>query len=150
MSCLLSPLVYLTVVNNTSVVFAWFVNITTVAGLIGWVVIQVTYLRFFAGLKKQGYSRKDLPYKSPFQPYVAWATLLMVSLVILFCGFDVFVKGRFTAQGFITCYINIAIFAVLYTIFKIRLRSKVIPTSEIELSEEFRSIREEKQQEEAN
>ncbi|KAM5364956.1 hypothetical protein ACJA88_012798 [Fusarium oxysporum] len=134
-----------------------------------WVVIQVTYLRFFAGLKKQGYSRKDLPYKSPFQPYVAWATLLMVSLVILFCGFDVFVKGRFTAQGFITCYINIAIFAgmyelaaiaatqqadkmtpVLYTIFKIRLRSKVIPTSEIELSEEFRSIREEKQQEEDN
>jgi len=102
MSCLLSPLVYLTVVNNTSVVFSWFVNITTVAGLIGWVVIQVTYLRFFAGLKKQGYSRKgmphrsitsrvpltylDLPYKSPFQPYVAWATLLMVSLVILFCG----------------------------------------------------------------
>ncbi|KAM0079821.1 hypothetical protein ACKRZS_008040 [Fusarium odoratissimum] len=87
MSCLLSPLVYLTVVNNTSVVFAWFVNITTVAGLIGWVVIQVTYLRFFAGLKKQGYSRK---------------------------GFDVFVKGHFTAQGFITCYINIAIFAGVY------------------------------------
>jgi amino acid transporter len=26
-------------------------------------------------------------------------------------GFDVFVKGHFTAQGFITCYINIAIFA---------------------------------------
>ncbi|KAG7404814.1 Arginine permease CAN1 [Fusarium oxysporum f. sp. rapae] len=172
MTCLLSPLVYLTVVNNTSVVFSWFVNITTVAGLIGWVVIQVTYLRFFAGLKKQGYSREDLPYKSPFQPYVAWATLLMVSLVILFCGksqlspsypprsmntlanyisgFDVFVKGHFTAQGFITCYINIAIFAVLYAIFKIRLRSKVISTSEIELSEEFRSIREEKHQEQDN
>ncbi|KAF5643382.1 amino acid permease [Fusarium tjaetaba] len=168
MSCLLSPLVYLTVVNNTSVVFSWFVNITTVAGLIGWVVIQATYLRFFAGLKKQGYSREDLPYKSPLQPYVAWATLLVVSLVILFCGFDVFVKGHFTAQGFITCYINIAIFAgtseistiaatqeankvasVLYAIFKIRLRSKVIPTSEIELNEEFRSIREEKQHEEA-
>ncbi|CVK96167.1 probable general amino acid permease [Fusarium mangiferae] len=150
MSCLLSPLVYLTVVNNTSVVFSWFVNITTVAGLIGWVVIQVTYLRFFASLKKQGYSREELPYKSPFQPYVAWATLLMVSLVILFCGFDVFVKGHFTAQGFITCYINIAIFAVLYAIFKIRLRSKVIPTSQVELSEEFRSIRDEKQAEEAS
>jgi len=83
-------------------------------------------------------------------------------------GFDVFVKGHFTAQGFITCYINIAIFAgiselatvaaiqyanviaVLYAIFKIRLRSRVIPTSEIELSEEFRSIREEKQAEVAD
>jgi len=29
-------------------------------------------------------------------------------------GFDVFVKGHFTAQGFITCYINIAIFAGMY------------------------------------
>ncbi|KAF4964602.1 hypothetical protein FSARC_7508 [Fusarium sarcochroum] len=129
MSCLLSPLVYLTVANNTSVVFSWFVNITTVAGLIGWVVIQVTYLRFHAGLKKQDYLRRDLPYKSPLQPYAAWATLVMVCLVILFSGllsrrdlaieesadgaigFDVFVKGHFTAQGFITCYINIAIFA---------------------------------------
>lgn len=57
LTCLLLPLVYLNVANNTSVVFGWFVNITTVSGLIGWVVIEATYLRFYAGLKKQGYSR---------------------------------------------------------------------------------------------
>lgn len=34
-----------------------FVNITTVAGLIGWVVICVTYLRFFYGLKVQNIRR---------------------------------------------------------------------------------------------
>jgi amino acid transporter len=54
----LFPLVYLNVANSSSVVFGWFVNITTVAGLIGWIVIEVTYLRFHAGLKVQGYSRK--------------------------------------------------------------------------------------------
>lgn len=57
LTCLLLPLVYLNVANNTSVVFGWFVNITTVSGLIGWVVIEATYLRFYAGLKSQGYSR---------------------------------------------------------------------------------------------
>lgn len=57
LTCVLLPLVYLNVANNTSVVFGWFVNITTVSGLIGWVVIEATYLRFYAGLKKQGYSR---------------------------------------------------------------------------------------------
>lgn len=57
LTCLLLPLVYLNVANNTSVVFGWFVNITTVSGLIGWVVIEATYLRFYAGLKRQGYSR---------------------------------------------------------------------------------------------
>lgn len=72
--------------NNASVVFGWFVNITTVAGLIGWIVIQVTYLRFYNGLAKQGISRDELPYKSPFQPYVAYVTLLMVVLIIFFSG----------------------------------------------------------------
>lgn len=58
LSVVLIPLVYLSCANNTSVVFGWFVNITTVAGLIGWMVISVTFLRFYAGLKKQGFSRE--------------------------------------------------------------------------------------------
>ncbi|KAJ3549696.1 hypothetical protein NM208_g369 [Fusarium decemcellulare] len=145
LSCILSPLVYLTVANNTSTVFMWFVNITTVAGLIGWVVIQITYLRFYAGMKKQGYSREDLPYKSPLQPYVAWASLVMVCLVILFAGYDVFVKGHFTAEGLITCYVNLPIFAVLYLVFKIRLGSRILKTSEIDLHRGFLAIQEEKQ-----
>lgn len=58
LTSVLFPLVYLNVANNTSVVFGWFLNITTVAGLIGWAVIEVTYLRFYAALKAQGVSRK--------------------------------------------------------------------------------------------
>lgn len=121
---------YLNVGNNTSVVFGWFVNITTVAGLIGWIVIEVTYLRFYAGLEAQGYSRKgwaprlqqfsrtyanlliaDLPYRSPGQPYVSWITLVTVLLIVFFSGFDVFTAGNFTASGFLTCYLNVFIFA---------------------------------------
>ncbi|KAH0527037.1 hypothetical protein TsFJ059_002081 [Trichoderma semiorbis] len=149
LTCLLLPLVYLNVANNTSVVFGWFVNITTVSGLIGWVVIEGTYLRFYAGLKKQGYSRDALPYKSPLQPYVSWATMFVVSLVILFSGFDVFVKGNFTAAGFLTCYLNVFIFIVLYVFFKIFFKSKLIPTSEIDFETEFSSIRREKDAEES-
>lgn len=57
----------------------------------------------------------DLPYKSPLQPYLSYFTLILVTLVVLFSGFDVFVKGNFTAAGFITYYINIAIFAGMLT-----------------------------------
>jgi amino acid transporter len=49
--------VYMVVSSGASVVFGWFVNITTIAGLIGWVVIGVTYLRFYYGMQKQGISR---------------------------------------------------------------------------------------------
>lgn len=51
------PLVYLSLGSSSSVVFGWFVNITTVAGLIGWVVICGTYLRFFYGMRYQGINR---------------------------------------------------------------------------------------------
>jgi amino acid transporter len=43
--------------NKAATVFSWFVNITTVAGLIGWVVIEITYLRFYFALSRQGISR---------------------------------------------------------------------------------------------
>lgn len=57
LSVMPSPLVYMVVNTESSIVFGWFVNITTIAGLIGWVVIGVTYLRFYHALKLQGISR---------------------------------------------------------------------------------------------
>lgn len=56
-SLIFMPLVYLSLGSNSSVVFGWFVNITTIAGLIGWLVIEATYLRFYYALKVQGISR---------------------------------------------------------------------------------------------
>jgi len=149
LTCCLMPLVYLNVGNDSSIVFGWLVNITTVSGLIGWVVIEVTYLRFHAGLKVQGYDRKELPYRSPGQPYTAWITLVCVVLILLTSGFDVFVEGNFTVADFMTCYLNLAIFAVLYIFFKIFLKSKVVPLDTMDLQTEFDDIRRAKEEEEA-
>ncbi|KAH6667596.1 amino acid permease [Halenospora varia] len=149
LSVLPSPLVYMVVNNEASVVFGWFVNITTIAGLIGWVVIGVTYLRFYYALKKQGISREALPYKSPLQPYVAYVTTLIVFLIIFFSGYAVFFPGNFTASGFLTYYINIAIFAVLYIFFKFFLKSKIIPLEHIDFSGELESIQAWKESEES-
>lgn len=136
-----SPLVYMVVSTESSIVFGWFVNITTIAGLIGWVVIGVTYLRFYYAMQKQGIARDLLPYKSPFQPYVAYITTSIVSLIVIFSGYAVFFPGNFTTSGFLTYYINIAIFAVLYIFFKIYLRSKIVPLEQIDFSDELESIR---------
>ena len=53
-----SPLVYMVVNTESSIVFGWFVNITTITGLTGWLVIDITYLRLLHALKKQGISRE--------------------------------------------------------------------------------------------
>lgn len=168
LTCLPLPLVYLAVSNSASVVFGWFINITTLAGMIGWIVIEITYIRFYNALKQQGYSRNgmsppvtidmsgrlltprtELPYKGPLQPYISYFTLVLISLIVIFSGFDVFVKSNFTAAGFVTCYLNVAIFAVLYIFFKVALKSKVLKLSEIDFQTEFDKINEERRKEAA-
>ncbi|KAI5296671.1 hypothetical protein KEM52_002078 [Ascosphaera acerosa] len=117
LSSALGPLVYMTARGGTAkstteimVVFQWFVNITSVAGLICWIVLVSAYLRFFYAMKAQGFSRDDLPYKAPLQPYLSWFTLFMVCVVVFFSGFDVFFPGKWSVSQFLTCYINIFIF----------------------------------------
>lgn len=60
LTVILLPLMYMSLGSSAAIVFAWFVNITTVASLIGWIVIGGTYLRFHACLREQGYSRTGL------------------------------------------------------------------------------------------
>ncbi|KAI1621839.1 amino acid permease [Exophiala viscosa] len=134
-SLIFLPLVYLSLGSNSSVVFGWFVNITSVAGLIGWVVIQVSFLRFYYAMKYQGISRNRLPYKSPLQPYMAWTTLGALILVVLFCGYSVFFPGNWSTSAFITYYIDIAIFIFLWAVAWLFYRTKPLKLSQIDLSE---------------
>lgn len=45
---------------------------TAVAGLMSWFGISVTYIRFYAGLKAQGFDRTALPFSSRLQPFLGW------------------------------------------------------------------------------
>ena len=51
-------------------VFLWLVSLVTTAGILSWIVIGFTYLRFYSALHVQNIPRDRLPYKSPFQPYI--------------------------------------------------------------------------------
>ncbi|KAF2166032.1 hypothetical protein M409DRAFT_66925 [Zasmidium cellare ATCC 36951] len=145
-SCIFLPLTYLALGTSSSVVFGWFVNITTVAGLIGWLVICATYLRFYYGLKAQNIDRDRLPYQSPLQPYMAWSTLGALVLVILFSGYSVFFPGHWSVSSFLTYYIDIAIFIVLWALAWAVFRTKAVSLKEMDLSEIY-VIEQEKEQE---
>lgn len=150
-SLIFMPLVYLSLGSNSSIVFGWFVNITTIAGLIGWLVIEGTYLRFYYALKAQGISRdrkltvapfaeimlmfSGLAYKSPMQPYLAWVTGGALVLVILFSGYSVFFPGRWSVGTFLTYYIDIAIFIFLWVAGFCYARSGIIALQDVDLSE---------------
>lgn len=99
-------------------VFAWLYNITSITGLISWLVILVAYLRMYYGLKRQGISRDNFPYIAPFQPYASWFGAIFVTLVILFNGFSVFLAGNWNSSTFVTAYIFLPIFGLLWVFWK--------------------------------
>lgn len=65
-------------------VFGWFANMTAIAGLMTWFGISFTYIRFYKGLKAQGFDRKTLPFSSRLQPFAAYYaafSCILISIV---------------------------------------------------------------------
>jgi len=67
--------------SGSGKVFNWFANMTSVAGLMTWFGISITYIRFYAGMKAQGIDRSKLPYASVLQPFAAWYGAFMCILI---------------------------------------------------------------------
>lgn len=114
---LVGLLAFMNANNSSSVVFMWLVSFMNMAGYISWICCCVIYIRFRRACDAQGL--RDLPYRSFLQPYGAWFALAMVSCMALLNGFNNFFPGQFTTAGFLTSYLCLAIFVILYAAHKL-------------------------------
>ncbi|KAK7955342.1 amino acid permease-like protein [Apiospora saccharicola] len=131
---LFGPLAYLSLgAGGAAQAFEWLLNLSTVAGLIAWATLCFCYIRFHKAMKVQGVSRDTLPWKAPFQPYAAWIGFIGSSLIVLITGFPVFLKGNFTASGFIAAYVGIPIFVIPIVIWKLVYKTKFIRARDMDL-----------------
>ncbi|OTA98078.1 hypothetical protein M426DRAFT_326271 [Hypoxylon sp. CI-4A] len=110
---LVACLAFLNVSNSGSTVFAWFTNISTISGFIGWIVIMITYIRFRQAMTHHNLLA-SLPFRTPLQPYATYAVLFILVVLTLTNGFQVFFPSQWTASGFLAAYITLPIFFVLY------------------------------------
>lgn len=83
-------------------------------------------------MQHQGIPRSSLPFRAPFQPYLAWFSCLFSSVVAFFNGFDCFFPGKFSAKSFIPPYIDIPIFAALFLGYKLYHRTKFVKLEEMD------------------
>ncbi|KAJ5773764.1 Amino acid/polyamine transporter I [Penicillium paradoxum] len=128
----LSLLVYLNVSSSSAEVFFWISNLSSVSTLIVWTSISATYIRFYQGLKYHGILRSTLPFKSPFQPFLAYFAIIFSSTVAFFNGFDAFFPGHFSAKTFVPPYIDIPIFACLFLGYKIVKKTKFVQKEDMD------------------
>lgn len=84
--------------------------------------MNITYLRFYKGLKVQRIDRTKFSYYSGLQPYLAWWAIGWITFFILINGYTVF--WVWETDTFITDYINIPIFIVPYVFWKFYKRTR--------------------------
>ncbi|KAK7463777.1 hypothetical protein VKT23_005717 [Stygiomarasmius scandens] len=128
------------VTSGSGKVFGWFANMTSVAGLMTWFGISATYLRFYAGLKAQGITRADLPYASKLQPFAAWYALIGCFVVCFFSGFKVFLRGHWDTATFVTNYLPLMLFPVLYIGAKFYYKDPVKPSHSMDFVSDIKEI----------
>ncbi|QRW09028.1 amino acid permease [Ceratobasidium sp. AG-Ba] len=129
---LFSALAYMGVSSGAGRVFGWLTNMTSIAGLMTWFGICLTYVRFYAGLKAQGFDRSALPFASKFQPFAAWYGLVACLVICFFSGWDVFLKGNWAVDAFVTHYLPFVLFPILYICAKLVYRHPMVRASEMD------------------
>ncbi|KAL8851732.1 MAG: hypothetical protein Q9221_003342 [Calogaya cf. arnoldii] len=107
-----SLLAYLNCADSGATVFNWFINLINTGGYQSWICVCIIYLRFRRATFAQNIT--DLPFRSKLQPYLAYICIAVFTTLILLSGYKVFLPGYWKAANFLTGYIGIPIFLILY------------------------------------
>ncbi|KIJ64041.1 hypothetical protein HYDPIDRAFT_28933 [Hydnomerulius pinastri MD-312] len=132
LSCAIGLLSYMVINTSSGIVFTWFADMTATAGLLAWFCVGVTYLRFRKGLKAQGIDRSTLVYTSRIQPYAAWWVVGASIVTLFFSGWEVFLRDSWSTSTFVTNYLPIMLFPVLFVISKILRGSSIVHPMEMD------------------
>ncbi|KAI8387537.1 amino acid permease/ SLC12A domain-containing protein [Blakeslea trispora] len=130
-TCAVGCLAFLTSLQSSGVVFNWLTALPSVAGLIVWVTISVTHIRFRMGLKAQGRSLTSLPYVAPFFPYGDIFVIIVGCIVIGGQGYQTFLPP-IQPENCVAAYISVMFAIVLYFGHKIVKRPSFIKASEMD------------------
>ncbi|KAH6896618.1 amino acid permease/ SLC12A domain-containing protein [Thelonectria olida] len=115
-SALFGLLAFMNVADDSTKVFGYFVNLTTIFGLLTWISILVTHIYWCRARKAQNITNSMLPYVAPLGIHGSYAALVMCIIVALTKNYDVFVGGDFGKEKyktFITGYLGIPIYLAL-------------------------------------
>ncbi|WZH39241.1 amino acid permease/ SLC12A domain-containing protein [Fusarium acuminatum] len=128
--CLLA---FMNVADDSTKVFGYFVNLTTIFGLMSWISILTTHIWWCRAKKAQGITNDILPYHAPFGMWGSVGALAMCILIAFTKNFDVFVRdpktgATFTSpekyKTFITGYLGIPVYLALIFGHKIFTKSR--------------------------
>jgi yeast amino acid transporter len=131
-SCaLFACIAYMNASDDSKTVFTYFVNLVTIFGLLTWISILITHIRFVRARRAQGIQDSELAYVAPLGIAGSAAALSLAILIAIFKNFTVFI-GKFNVSTFITGYLGIPLYIIMYVGYKLVKRTKAIPLAEVD------------------
>ncbi|CAG8213882.1 unnamed protein product [Penicillium nalgiovense] len=130
-----SLLAYLTLNSSSAAILNWLLNLVNTGGFLSWVCCSITYLRFRRACEVQGIPKSELTQRSPLQPYTSWITLVCFSILCLLNGFTVFFPSEWSIASFISAYLGLPAFFILYFAHRFTYRKELwaIPSHLVDL-----------------
>ncbi|GAA6045805.1 hypothetical protein NBRC10513_005213 [Rhodotorula toruloides] len=126
LTALVGLLAYMNVSTGSTTAFNYLSNLSSITGVITWLCICVSYIRFYHGAKAHGLDRNDFPYKAPLQPWASYWGAFFFFIVIIFNGYTIFLDGNWSTADFIVAYVTCWVFIVLYVFWKLFKRTKFV------------------------
>ena len=122
---------FLAVSSGSVVVLNWLINLVTAGSLINFVVICITFLRFYKACIVQGVDRRTFPYRGWGQPYMGWAALTGETFVLIFFGYSSFDPP--SVEAFFSSYTMLIVAPITYTFWKFYKKTKLVKPQELDL-----------------
>ena len=131
---LVASVCFLTGVCAENTVYVWLVAASGLAGFISWLGIAVCHYRFRKAYIYQGMDLNKLKYKAKLFPLGPILAFILCIVVVLGQGLSYLQQETIDISGLIAAYIGIPIFIVLWMVYKVKHKTKIVSLEDVDLN----------------
>jgi len=124
---------FMNAADDSKTVFGYFVNLTTIFGLLSWISLLVSHIWFVRARRAQGITNDQMAYVAPFGLWGSIIALFFCCLIALTKNFNVFTRGSygsFDYKNFVTGYLGIPVYLICIFGYKFFMKSKGVKPHE--------------------
>ena len=112
--------------------YIWLVNIVGISGIIMWLGIAVSHIRFRRAYLLQGYRLEDLPYRSPFFPAGPIIAFIMCLVVMAGQNYEAVLHGQVWEVA--SSYIGLPLFGAVWWGYHLVRKDRTVPLDEMDVA----------------
>ena len=112
--------------------YTWLVNIVGISGIIMWLGIAVSHIRFRRAYLLQGNRLEDLPYRSPFFPAGPIIAFVMCLVVMAGQNYEAVLHGQVWEVA--SSYIGLPLFALVWWGFHVARKDRMVSLEEMDVA----------------